>query len=50
MTEVFADDDPYLEQDTVFFVREDLITSYVSQPADQFPATGFDMSGKVHEN
>ncbi|MGI9391213.1 MAG: dioxygenase [Boseongicola sp.] len=46
VTEVFPDDDPYLDQDTVFGVREDLIMTYVEQPAGSFP-DGFDLSGRV---
>jgi hydroxyquinol 1,2-dioxygenase len=46
VTEVFPDDDPYLDQDTVFGVREDLVMAYVEQPAENFPA-GFELSGKV---
>ncbi|MFT6306450.1 MAG: hydroxyquinol 1,2-dioxygenase [Gammaproteobacteria bacterium] len=49
VTEVFADDDPYLDQDTVFGVREDLVMSYLPQLANQFPATGFTLSGKVND-
>lgn len=49
VSEVFADDDPYLDEDTVFGVREDLIMAYVEQPPDAFPAEGFDLSGKVNE-
>ena len=37
MTEVFAADDPYLDEDTVFGVREDLVMSYAPQPAGSFP-------------
>ena len=48
VTEVFADDDPYLDQDTVFGVREDLVVHYQPQTADSFPA-GFELSGKVKE-
>lgn len=48
MTEVFPDDDPYLDQDTVFGVREDLVMTYVPQPAGTFPE-GFELSGKVDE-
>lgn len=48
VTEVFPDDDPYLDGDTVFGVREDLLTRYVQQPAGSFPA-GFELSGKVEE-
>lgn len=47
VTEVFPDDDPYLDEDTVFGVREDLIMRYVPQSAEQFPVSGFDMSGRV---
>jgi protocatechuate 3,4-dioxygenase beta subunit len=46
VTEVFPDDDPYLDEDTVFGVREDLVVSYQPQPAGSFPA-GFELSGKV---
>ncbi|NQZ30902.1 MAG: hydroxyquinol 1,2-dioxygenase [Oceanospirillaceae bacterium] len=45
-TEVFAADDPYLDQDTVFGVREDLVMHYVTQAAGTFPE-GFVLSGKV---
>ncbi len=50
VTEVFPDDDPYLDQDTVFGVRDDLVMSYKPQPADTFPASGFALSGKVRES
>jgi hydroxyquinol 1,2-dioxygenase len=46
VTEVFPDDDPYLNQDTVFGVRDDLVMSYTQMPAGSFPA-GFALSGKV---
>lgn len=46
VTEVFPDDDPYLDEDTVFGVREDLVMTYVEQPAENFPS-GFELSGKV---
>ncbi|MCR8725164.1 dioxygenase family protein [Frigidibacter sp. ROC022] len=46
VTEVFPDDDPYLDQDTVFGVRDDLVMTYVEQPAGSFPE-GFALSGKV---
>lgn len=49
VSEVFADDDPYLDQDTVFGVRDDLVMSYVKQPPESFPKDGFDLSGKVTE-
>ncbi len=48
VTEVFPDDDPYLDQDTVFGVRDDLIMHYEPQPAGSFPE-GFALSGKVDE-
>ncbi len=46
MSEVFADDDPYLDEDAVFGVREDLLMRYREMPADSFP-DGFALSGKV---
>lgn len=46
VTEVFAADDPYLDEDTVFGVREDLVMRYEPQPAGSFP-DGFALSGKV---
>lgn len=48
VTEVFPDDDPYLDEDTVFGVREDLIMKYTKEPAEKFP-NGFALSGKVTE-
>ncbi|MAQ45270.1 MAG: hydroxyquinol 1,2-dioxygenase [Confluentimicrobium sp.] len=48
VTEVFPDDDPYLDQDTVFGVREDLVMHYSAQPAGTFPA-GLELSGQVDE-
>ncbi len=49
VTEVFPEDDLYLDQDTVFGVREDLVMRYEPQPAGTFPAEGFELSGKVDE-
>ncbi|WP_299808122.1 dioxygenase [uncultured Roseibium sp.] len=46
VTEVFPDDDPYLDEDTVFGVREDLVMHYEAQPAGTFP-DGYALSGKV---
>lgn len=46
VTEIFPDDDPYLDEDTVFGVRDDLVMKYVEQPAGSFP-DGFEISGKV---
>ena len=48
VTEIFPDDDPYLDQDTVFGVREDLVMTYVEKPASAFPE-GLALSGKVNE-
>jgi len=50
VTEVFPDDDPYLDEDTVFGVREDLVMKYVGQKAASFPSAGFALSGKVDED
>ncbi|WP_424966746.1 MULTISPECIES: dioxygenase [unclassified Dinoroseobacter] len=47
VTEVFPEDDPYLDQDTVFGVREDLVMRYETRPAGSFPREGFALSGKV---
>ncbi|MFL4468736.1 dioxygenase [Tateyamaria armeniaca] len=48
VTEIFPDDDPYLDEDTVFGVRSDLVMSYEERPADAFP-DGMVISGKVDE-
>lgn len=50
VTEVFPDNDPYLDQDTVFGVREDLVMSYEMKPASEFPSSGLALSGKVEED
>lgn len=47
VTEVFANDDQYLDGDAVFGVREDLVMEYEAMPAGSFPDTGFALSGKV---
>lgn len=49
VTEIFAADDPYLDQDTVFGVRKDLVMSYQEMPAGSFPEDGFELSGKVDD-
>lgn len=46
VTEVFPEDDPYLDQDTVFGVRNDLVMKYQDMPAGSFPE-GFAVSGTV---
>lgn len=48
VTEIFPDDDPYLDQDTVFGVRDDLVMTYVERPASEFPE-GMELSGKITE-
>ena len=48
VTEVFPSDDPYLDQDTVFGVREDLVMRYVERPSEDFPE-GMELSGSVDE-
>ncbi|MDA9361868.1 hydroxyquinol 1,2-dioxygenase [Ascidiaceihabitans sp.] len=48
VSEVFAGDDPYLDQDAVFGVREDLVMSYKDMPAGTFPE-GYELSGQVAE-
>lgn len=48
VTEIFPDDDPYLDQDTVFGVRDDLVMTYIEKPASSFPA-GMALSGKLAE-
>ncbi len=50
VTEVFPADDPYLDEDTVFGVREDLVMEYQSMPAGSFPEQGFELSGKVPDD
>jgi len=47
VSEIFAADDPYLDEDAVFGVREDLVMKYDQMQAGTFPAEGFDLSGKV---
>lgn len=46
VTEIFPSDDPYLDQDTVFGVRDDLVMTYVEKPASEFPE-GMELSGKL---
>ena len=46
VTEIFPDDDPYLDQDTVFGVRGDLVMKYVECPAADFP-DGYAISNNV---
>ncbi len=48
VTEIFPDDDPYLDEDTVFGVRSDLVMHYDERPASAFPE-GLAISGKVTE-
>jgi len=46
VTEIFPEDDPYLDQDTVFGVRDDLVMRYTLHPVSGFPQ-GMALSGKV---
>lgn len=46
VSEVFAADDPYLDEDTVFGVRSDLVMTYDEMPAGSFP-DGYELSGRV---
>ncbi|WP_170336372.1 dioxygenase [Ruegeria arenilitoris] len=48
VTEIFPDDDPYLDQDTVFGVRDDLVMTYVERPASEFP-DDMVLSGRITE-
>lgn len=48
VTEIFPDDDPYLDQDTVFGVRDDLVMTYVERPASEFPKD-MELSGEITE-
>lgn len=48
VTEVFPDNDPYLDQDTVFGVRSDLVMHYSECSASDFP-DGMALSGHVTE-
>lgn len=50
VTEVFPDDDPYLDQDTVFGVRDDLLMNYIPKKAQEFPAEGLALSGQVNSD
>jgi len=47
---VFPEDDPYLDQDTVFGVRDDLVIQYQTMAPGTFPDDGFSLSGKVEGN
>ncbi|MEM1237689.1 MAG: dioxygenase [Pseudomonadota bacterium] len=48
VSEVFAADDDYLDQDAVFGVREDLVMGYKECPPEEFPE-GYELSGTVNE-
>ncbi|MDP5219666.1 dioxygenase [Ruegeria sp. 2205SS24-7] len=48
VTEIFPDDDPYLDQDTVFGVRDDLVMTYVERSSSEFP-NDMALSGKITE-
>lgn len=40
VTEIFPNDDPYLDHDTVFGVRNDLVMDYVERDASDFQISG----------
>jgi len=48
VTEIFPDDDPYLDQDTVFGVRDDLVMTYHQKPPAEFP-DGMALSGQIKD-
>lgn len=48
VTEIFPDDDPYLDEDTVFGVRADLVMHYTEHPVRDFPE-GMALSGKIQD-
>ncbi|MGH1578818.1 dioxygenase [Planktotalea sp.] len=48
VTEVFPKDDPYLDHDTVFGVRGDLVMEYIEREASEFP-DGLELSGQVSD-
>jgi hydroxyquinol 1,2-dioxygenase len=48
VTEVFPDDDPYLDEDTLFGVRDDLVMTYEEKQPSDFPE-GMALSGTVTE-
>jgi hydroxyquinol 1,2-dioxygenase len=48
VTEIFPENDPYLDADTVFGVRSDLVMTYQEKQAGDFP-DGMALSGKVTE-
>ena len=48
VTEIFPENDPYLDADTVFGVRSDLVMTYQEKQAEDFP-DGMALSGRVTE-
>ena len=49
VTEIFSEDDPYLDEDTVFGVRKDLVMKYQKMAAGSFPLD-FELSGSVKDD
>ena len=49
VTEIFSEDDPYLDEDTVFGVRKDLVMKYQKMAAGSFPPD-FELSGSVKDD
>ena len=37
VTQIFAEDDPYLDSDAVFGVKDSLVKTFAQQPAGQAP-------------
>lgn len=50
VTEIFRDGDPFLDEDAVFGVRQDLVLAYKTETAEKFPKEGFDLSGQVKDD
>ncbi len=48
VTEIFPDDDPYLDEDRGFGVRSDLVMKYVECAPETFPG-GYVLSGKISD-
>ncbi|MCP4380823.1 MAG: hydroxyquinol 1,2-dioxygenase [Hyphomicrobiales bacterium] len=47
VTEIFPDDDPYLDADAVFGVREDLLVAYVECADNSAVPAGLDAAGRL---
>jgi hydroxyquinol 1,2-dioxygenase len=47
VAEIIPDGDPYLDQDNVFRLQDDLVMRYVEKPVADFPS-GMALSGQIH--